>query len=439
MPLSNPVIVVPGITASYLYDHYPMSPEAVWEVLSKDYRRATLHPDNVRYEAVEPARILPGQPFAVAYEELVEELRYNLRSSEDDPVPVYPFGYDWRQPLDVIERQLANFVEEVIERTRLMRNYHPSYAENSKVNLVGHSMGGLVIAGYLEAFGNHGHVGKIATLASPFRGSFEAVIKVTTGTANMGTEAQGSREREAARLTPALYHLLPSIRHGLEIPQGLPDSLFEPGLWQPSIVETIGEFIRLHGVNPKRTKTAIRQQADDLFAELLGRAGKHRQRLESLSLGSAQLTPADWLCVVGVDSTTRIGLRVNKVGGKPSFDLRSSDRDNKWDEKGADAHERRLTGDGTVPFEGALPAFLPYESLVCVSPDDFGYWELMDKATTKLAGFHGILPNMNMLHRLIVRHFTGRPDKRGNTWGRLPPGVAEAEWNPPIPGLKLKS
>jgi hypothetical protein len=48
-----------------------------------------------------------------------------------------------------------------------------------------------------------------------------------------------------------------------------------------------------------------------------------------------------------------------------------------------------------------------------------------------VAGFHGILPNMDMLHRLIVRHFTGRVDSRGNTWGRPVPGVKR--WQPPMP------
>jgi hypothetical protein len=52
----------------------------------------------------------------------------------------------------------------------------------------------------------------------------------------------------------------------------------------------------------------------------------------------------------------------------------------------------------------------------------------------RLAGFHGILPNMNMLHRLIVRHLTGRPDRHGNTWGRRAPGAAR--WDPPIADLE---
>jgi len=83
-----------------------------------------------------------------------------------------------------------------------------------------------------------------------------------------------------------------------------------------------------------------------------------------------------------------------------------------------------------VPFEGAVPPFLNEENLLCVTPDDYGYWELGDKVLSKVAGFHGILPNMNMVHRLIVRFFKDQDDRRGNTWGRRAPGVQN--WDPPI-------
>src|SRR5438477_9153764 len=99
--MPNPVIVVPGIIANYLRDDYPLPPETVWEVLegSKQYERVSLHPDNRRYEAIEPARVGPGQLYEVAYRELIEELRHNLTLRPDQPVPVFPFSYDWRQPL----------------------------------------------------------------------------------------------------------------------------------------------------------------------------------------------------------------------------------------------------------------------------------------------------------------------------------------------------
>jgi hypothetical protein len=81
-----------------------------------------------------------------------------------------------------------------------------------------------------------------------------------------------------------------------------------------------------------------------------------------------------------------------------------------------------------------LPHFLPAQRIVCVSPDDYGYWELQDRTTTSFAGFHGILPNMDMLHRLLVRFFTDATDRHHNTWGRPPIGVTSDEWKPPLEG-----
>ncbi len=429
MALPYPVVVVPGITATDLHDEYPLPPEDIWQVIKKQYERIALHPNDLRYEALEPARVTPGQIFEIAYKELIEELRYNLAAREAEPVPVYPFGYDWRMPLDITEKQLAAFVSEVIERTKLLKHYHrDKYQDNPKVNLVGHSMGGLVIAGYLEREGSKAPVHKVVTLATPFQGSFEAVIKVATGTANLGTSPPSSREREAARLTPALYHLIPSFSRGIEVSvPTLPNTLFDPGAWQPSVVASLAEFIRTTGLPSTKTKL---QEARDLFAFLLNQAKAHRDRIDGFKLSKAKMTAKNWLAVVGVNTETRVRLRIAKRGNQPDFDLRSKDRADEWEN--ADPQQQRLTGDGTVPYEGAVPQFLSEKNLVLVTPADYGYWELQDRAFTLAAGFHGILPNMNMLHRLIVRFFTDRPDKHKNTWGRPAPGVDIKDWDPPL-------
>jgi hypothetical protein len=123
-------------------------------------------------------------------------------------------------------------------------------------------------------------------------------------------------------------------------------------------------------------------------------------------------------------------MKISMTNGLINFELASDDRRNDWDTN--NNRNNKFTGDGTVPFEGAVPKFLDKENLVCVSPDDFGYWEIQDKAVTKAAGFHGILPNMNMLHRLIVRFFKNTPDTRENTWGRPAPGVENENWKPPL-------
>ncbi len=433
MPSAYPVIVVPGVTATYLRDLYPLPPETIWAVIRKKYDRVQLHPDDLRYEARQPAVVRADQLYEIAYEELIEELRYNLSASEDDPVPVYPFSYDWRHPLEIIEAQLADFIDEVIDRTKLMRNYHAdkTYRDGMKVNLVGHSMGGLAVAGYLAAHGAD-KINKIATLATPYKGSFEAMVKMITGTANIGGSTPSSREREASRLTPSLYHLLPSFDTGITRGPGtgLPDSTFDPELWQPSIIETVIEYVRLHGVNPKLSVAARESKGRKLFGGLLAQASEHRTRIDELDLDDIDFSTDRWLCVVGVDSKTRVRMLVEREDGQPVFRLSSKDRLNHWGH--ANQATGKLTGDGTVHFKAAVPEFLPYESLVCVSPKDYGYWEIADRATTELAGFHGILPNMNMLHRLLVRHFTGRGDPRRNTWGRPPPGVSGDDWKPPL-------
>lgn len=426
MNLPYPVIVVPGITASNLQDEYIIDPEIIWSVLKKDYERIALHPDDLRYEAVEPARVISGKLFEVAYNEITNELRYNLRYKEDLPVPVYPFPYDWRMPLEAIQKQLDEFIKEVINRTKLLKHYHDWYKDDAKVNLVGHSMGGLVITGYLADKGQESPVNKVVTLATPFQGSFEAVIKIITGTANLGTSAPSSREREAARITPGLYYLLPSFENGITTTEpDLPTSFFDPGIWQDTVYQSLAEFVRLKSVDAGNPD----QQARDLLTKMLKQAREHRNKTDSFDLTNAGLDKTKWLAVAGIGATTRVKIKVSKIDNSPHFDLSPNDRKNEWDEK--KAPNERETGDGTVPLEGAVPKFLKEENLVCVSPDDYGYWEIQDRTLTKLAGFHGILPNMNMLHRLIVRFFKDADDPRGNTWGKPFPGI-KGRWDPPL-------
>ena len=438
--LPNPVIVIPGVTATYLRDQYPLPPETLWSVITKDFTRIQLHPDNINYEARQPSVVRAGQIYEIAYEELVEELRYDLSPSAEKQVPVFPFGYDWRHPLERTEMELEEFIDEVIDRTKLLQHYHgEKYGDDPKVNLVGHSMGGLVIAGYLERFGGK-KVGKVVSLASPFRGSFEAIVKMATGTGDMGGPSPKPREREAARLTPSLYHLLPSFDTGIQLERNspLPMETFDKKLWQRSIITTVVDYVSRHGLKPREQSPRAHGLA--VFEALLARAKEHRDRLDGLEgedLAARGFDQGNWLCVVGVGTDTRVRMKVRNTRYGPQFILTSKDRLNGWESK--NEAEQRQTGDGTVHFEGALPKFLPYENLVCVSPDDYGSWEWKDRGLTILGGFHGILPNMNMLQRLIVRYFKNAPDKKENTWGRPPPGVSDDKWKPPLKGgLRLK-
>ena len=431
---SNPVIVVPGITASQLRDEYPVEPEVVWSaVFNRDYDRIALHPDDVRYERDEPARVATDQVFKLPYGELIAELRHDLSPHADEPVPVYPFAYDWRRALDHTENRLTTFFEEVIERTALLPHYFKAgWHKRPRVDLVGHSMGGLVIAGWLQSRKSAPLIGKIATLGSPYRGSLEVPLKITTGLADLGTGASASREREVARLTPALYHLIPSFSGAVTADPGLSDSLFDPAAWQPKIIDTLAEYLRLHGRDASLKTQQRKTQARELFASLLKQAAAHRKRLESFNPSQTGLTPDDWLCIVGVGSETRTQMHIKKVGGQPEFVITSEDRLDQYKDPNPDKSVK--TGDGTVPYLGAACAFIPKEKIVCVTPAEFGYWELKDRLLEGPVGLHGMLPAMNLIHRLIVSHFLGK--RRPGTLGRRAPDLPDsAAWKPPIKGL----
>ncbi|NQV25960.1 MAG: alpha/beta hydrolase [Rhodopirellula sp.] len=438
MPLQNPVIVIPGITASELRNEYPVTPENVFSaVTTKDYEQIMLHPDDLRYERSEPARVRPNAVFSLPYQELILELRHNLASKADEPVPVYPFAYDWRQPLKATQVELANFVQEVIERTRLMRHYVKSgYLDNPKVDLVAHSMGGLVVAGFLNQAGKKSSVGKVVTLGTPFRGSYEAPVKVLTGTSSLGSQESGSREREAARATPALYHLLPSFDKAVVDTQGQPIDLFEVDAWQPEVIQTLAEFIRLNAVAPPSSQAKRIVVAKELFQSILNEAAEHRKQTDGLNLKQSGLNADSWLCIVGVNTETRVQLKRSGSGATRRFILSNSDR---LDGFAVDSASRQ-TGDGTVPFLGARPAFLKDENLVCVRPKDLGYWEIGDRVLLGPVGFHGLLPKVNLVHRLVVAHLKGASGKGNDSlWACPAPGITAAKWRPPISGLQAKT
>jgi pimeloyl-ACP methyl ester carboxylesterase len=420
MAFQNPVIVIPGITGTSLDDEYPLDRDAVWTaVLNKEYERIALHPDDLRYEAVEPARVVRGQPFELVYGELVRALRHDLSVRADQPTPVFSFPYDWRQPIEDTARGLAGFVSEVLARTRLLRHYKGWPAKRQLVDLVGHSMGGLVIAEYLAqcqaAPDPTAHrVRKLATLGTPHRGAVDAIVKLTTGLASLGGETPSERERESARTTPAVYQLVATYDGAIESAEAV--DILDAASWQSGVVESLAEFVRLRAVDPPASKPAQRTRGRQLLQQMLERARQLRARSAALELAALGLAPDAWLTVAGTGADTRATLGWERSDGGPRFKLRAA---------------KPNAGDGTVPIAGAVPPFLPRESVVGVRPDDFEWFELKDKVLLRAAGFHAQLPNMNLAQRLVLRHL--REDYRGVIWGRPLPGVPRAAWRPAIP------
>jgi pimeloyl-ACP methyl ester carboxylesterase len=408
-----PVIVLPGITATTLHDLYPVEPEEVWTaLLNKDYTRIALHPDDVRYEAREPARVSPFNPFGLVYGDLVESLRHELTAKADRPTPVFGFGYDWRQDATRTADRLDEFIDEVLARTALLPHYRQQPPR--AVDLVGHSLGGLVTARYLwsrQQAGTESKVRRVVTMAAPFRGAIDAMQKLSMGMGSLTGPDPKAREREAARTIPAVYQLLPSYPGAVSFDPGVTKNIFDIKAWQPSILATLREYIRLQ-------KARITVEA--LLAQYLAVA---RSFIDSVNaIDPAKVLPekdAGWLAIVGVNVTTQVQAQIVLERGRPRFAFPPPV--NRYSEPPPGNEQ---TGDHTVPFRGACPDFLDRERLVCVTMDDLSFWEVRDRLLAEFAGLHSFLPKINHVQRLTARFL--RDDLGWRLEARPAPGVAAA-------------
>jgi len=425
MNFQNPVIIIPGITASDLHDDYPLNTETLWSIVfNKNFERVSLHPDDLRYEAIEPSHVFPGRIFEI-YNDLIKALRHELSVQADKPTPVYAFAYDWRIDVQYIGQQLGEFIDEVLARTLLLKHYKGAKDE-LKVDLIGHSMGGLVITEYLSQFKNKSKVGKVVSIGTPYLGSIEAMVKITTGMSLLSGGEPKEREREAARATPAVYQLFPTYDKAAVFDNGKHVDLFNSSNMQQSILRSLTEYVRLYSVDTPASQRVTK--AKEILNSLLKIGKEHREKVNSFKPSHAKLTQDDWLAIIGVNSKTRIQMKVKNTTSGPWFVI----EDDQFVDELEENNKSRKTGDGTVPLQGAIPPFLSESKLVCVSPDDLGFFELRDKALVKIAGLHGILPAINLVQRLTIRHL--RSSYRGKIWGRRLPGAKT--WNPPIKNLR---
>ena len=132
---------------------------------------------------VDPVLIIPGitgsaqsmgewklDPITHAYDDLVASL---MRNGYAKDKALFEFPYDWRKNNATTARSLQSKVEGIINETKI-----------SKVDVVAHSMGGLVARAYIEEIEGsiyNNTIDKLITLGTPQKGSPEAYLKWEAG------------------------------------------------------------------------------------------------------------------------------------------------------------------------------------------------------------------------------------------------------------------
>jgi len=222
----EPLIFIPGIAGSHLVDS--TNNRELWPGVGTSHNSLTLDPDEspnrniIATDVIRRVQTLFGITLQTVYAPLLEALTSrgdfreylvnnnparrtaagcDLSQKRDDPAAnpnLFVFAYDWRKGNKESADELKDYVG-------CVQKFHP----NSKVNIVAHSMGGLLARRYILE--NPGKVKKLITIASPWVGTPKGIYVLETGDGDFSfLLIWNSTLRRLARFFPAIHELMPS-------------------------------------------------------------------------------------------------------------------------------------------------------------------------------------------------------------------------------------
>lgn len=132
--LFSPIVIVPGLGASW-------------------------NPKDIFSCSLTSSGSWKMTPFTSVYKRLINTLTKNAKLKLNSDAFVY--NYDWRQPLDKQGEKLRNYIDKILS----------GKLPGTKVRLIGHSLGGLVIRSYLTNNPANHKAESILTLGTPHQGT----------------------------------------------------------------------------------------------------------------------------------------------------------------------------------------------------------------------------------------------------------------------------
>ncbi|MEU1401887.1 hypothetical protein ABZ471_05880 [Streptomyces sp. NPDC005728] len=241
-----------------------------------------------------------------------------------------PFAYDWRLSNRLTAQDLKERIGRELSRWREQVDRHyPDRADEPKVILVCHSMGGLVGRYYLECLGGRETARTLVTLGTPHRGAAKAV-RFLTGH-GVGPVVGDGRLRRAG--TGAIGRVVN-------------EALRELALTLPSVGQLLPvyEAVTIPGKSRRRTLADRRHQVPDLPTAVVEDAFAFHREFEEARDANRR-----------GDAGGRLPYRVHSLGGMahPTVHGVELSPDGLRFTTELDA-SRPWSGDGTVPQESAF-------------------------------------------------------------------------------------
>jgi len=254
--MKAPTIIVPGIQGTKLANINKKNFDTVWSGIRKFF-------DNLYDIVLEPDGRTDKKKEVIIERQDVEDLAYSeiINYLRSRGYPVYIFGYDWRKSNLDSGDKLLDFVKTV-------RKKHPG---NAKLNFITHSMGCLVLSGFLKRLTPNQiriFINRTIFTVPPFLGSVEAMFNLVIGKSKLFNSSDDFRK--IARTFPAIFEICPVYPQSASCTDGSNFDLYNYNHWQQdptrSDYQAIKQLFETRLAHLKQVRSAKKDLIFDLFA-----------------------------------------------------------------------------------------------------------------------------------------------------------------------------
>jgi hypothetical protein len=312
----NPVLIIPGIMGSYLErasdgkELWPNIGEMITSPSDSFMDELKMDENGISENNINTGDIIRKAAISDVYDGLIKELE---GAGYIEGTNLFVLPYDWRQDIAIsADVTLKNKIEQLKNIT-------------GKVDVVAHSMGGLLLKKYIYDFGS-GSIGKFIDLATPHLGS-PKISKVLLFGDDLGITlgflgANQNTVKNISRNMMSNYELLPSIKY-----LTLSNTDYRNYLYNESYL-----------FNPPYLPQANMNYDDSIF--YLGSSGLNENLLENNKFLHNQIDDLSYdnsynIVGCGLATIGKIWFKGKDKNGNDKYDL------------------TYINGDGTVPLRSA--------------------------------------------------------------------------------------
>lgn len=357
-----PIIIVPGVMGSRLFDNNGFQwwqPEVDkvlnwysrlddnlkmdsklylkgnYDKYGKPVNQAKLTNENREYGALSTYKVLLNS--------IINE--FNTESNNSRRA-VYFFSYDFRQDNTITESLLKKFIDDILSDNN---NF-------SKVDIVAHSMGGLICSKYVKNNGMS-KIRKLITLSTPYEGSPKLIKAVLTKEVtdsfviNSGLQHIGNLNTDTKSSFPAIAQLVPTsnyFKSDLDI-EGKSDLFvyqYDSEGWSP-----IGDFMEYYTHSNKMNNNDYDSINTRVFKSNFNKAKQFHNSLIDDNNYNILLDYDNTYFAIGVNQSTIKGLTYCEKINKQEYEKMESYRESiKNEYPTVSAVKEEVKGDGTVPY-----------------------------------------------------------------------------------------